>query len=142
MPYYNVVNLVTVTKTNMTDETPCGYGTLRTTAVRIRHQVSRRTAQRSQLLLKSPADLHMLGRDLAQWLVWRSGAVSPRWPKAAGMWPVACFPHGPPPALMPRSRGSPGIDARHQSPDVILGFAKYALSFPIYIRLSFSLFAL
>jgi len=29
MPYYEVANLVTVTKTNMTDEMPCAYGTLR-----------------------------------------------------------------------------------------------------------------
>jgi len=42
MPYYDVANLVTVTKTNMIDEMPCDYGTLRTTGVRIRHQVSRR----------------------------------------------------------------------------------------------------
>jgi hypothetical protein len=34
----------------MIDEMPYGYGTLRTTGVRIRHQVSRRTAQRSQQL--------------------------------------------------------------------------------------------
>jgi len=46
------------------------------------------------------------------------------------------------PAPMLKSRASPGSDARHWSPDVILGFAEYALSFPIYIRLSFSLFAL
>jgi hypothetical protein len=45
MPYYDVANLVTATKTNMIDEMPCGYGTLRTTGVRIRHQVSRRPAQ-------------------------------------------------------------------------------------------------
>jgi len=50
MPYYEVANLVTVTKTNMIDEMPCAYGTLRTTPLRIRHQVSRRAAQRSQLL--------------------------------------------------------------------------------------------
>jgi hypothetical protein len=31
MPYYDVANLVTVAKTNMIDEMPCGYGTLRTT---------------------------------------------------------------------------------------------------------------
>jgi len=43
---------------------------------------------------------------------------------------------------MLRSRASPGSGARHWSPDVILGFAEYALSFPIYIRLSFSLVAL
>jgi len=50
MPYYEIANIVTVTKTNMIDEMPCAYGTLRTTALRIRHQVSRRAAQRSQLL--------------------------------------------------------------------------------------------
>ena len=64
MPYYDVANLVTITKTNMIDEMPCGYGTLRTTGVGIRHQVSRRAcaevsaalevssrpAQRSQLI--------------------------------------------------------------------------------------------
>jgi len=48
MPYYDVANLVTVTKTNMIDEMPCGYGTLTTTSVRIRHQVSHGPAQRSQ----------------------------------------------------------------------------------------------
>jgi len=50
MPYYEVVNLGTVTKTNMIDEMPCAYGTLRTTSLRIWHQVLRRAAQRSQLL--------------------------------------------------------------------------------------------
>jgi hypothetical protein len=50
MPYYEVANLATVTKTNVIDQMPCAYGTLRTTALRIRHQVSRRAAQRSQLL--------------------------------------------------------------------------------------------
>jgi len=72
MPYYDVANLVTVAKTNMTDEMPCGCGTPRTTGVRIWHQVSRRACAEvsaalevscrpvlwSQLLLKSPADLH------------------------------------------------------------------------------------
>jgi len=29
MPYYEVANLFTVTKTNMIDEMPCAYGTLR-----------------------------------------------------------------------------------------------------------------
>jgi len=57
MPYYDVANLVTVTKTNMIDEMPCGYGTPGTAAVRIRHRVSRRAAQWSHLLSKSPADL-------------------------------------------------------------------------------------
>jgi len=63
----------------------------------------------------------------------RRVAYGPHWPRL------------PPPAslaLMLRSRASPGSDARHWSPDVILGFAEYALSFPIYICLSFSLFAL
>ena len=69
MPYYDVANLVTVTQTNMIDEMPCG--TLRTTGVRIWHQVSRRACAevsaapevscgpvlKSQLLSKSPADL-------------------------------------------------------------------------------------
>jgi hypothetical protein len=41
MPYYDIVNLVTVTKTNMIDEMPCGYGTLRAAGVRLRHQDSR-----------------------------------------------------------------------------------------------------
>jgi len=50
MPYYEVANLVTVTKMNMIDEMPCAYGTLRTTALRIWHKVSSRAAQRSQLL--------------------------------------------------------------------------------------------
>jgi len=50
MPYYDVANLVTVTNTNMIDEMPCGYGTLRTTGVGIRNQVSRRPAQRSPQL--------------------------------------------------------------------------------------------
>jgi len=35
---------------NMIDEMPCEYGTWRTTAVRVQHLVSRRAAQRSQLL--------------------------------------------------------------------------------------------
>jgi hypothetical protein len=52
MPYYDEAHLVTVTKTNMIDEIPCGYGTLRSTTVRIRHQVSRRPAQRSPLVQK------------------------------------------------------------------------------------------
>jgi hypothetical protein len=79
----------------------------------------------------------LLARDLARWLVWRSGAYSPRRPKAAGMRPVTCGPHGPPPGPMPRSKASPGSDARHRSPDVILGFA---LFFPIiFACLSLSL---
>ena len=50
MPYYEVTNLATLTKTNTIDQMACGYGTIRTTAVRIRHQVSRRAAQRSHLV--------------------------------------------------------------------------------------------
>jgi len=34
----------------MIDEMPCAYGTRRTTALRIRHQVSRRAAQLTKLL--------------------------------------------------------------------------------------------
>ena len=34
MAYYDVANRVTQTKTNLIHEMPCGYGTLRTTAVR------------------------------------------------------------------------------------------------------------
>jgi len=34
----------------MIDEMACGYRTIRTTAVRIRHQLSRRAAQRSHLV--------------------------------------------------------------------------------------------
>jgi hypothetical protein len=40
MPYYDVVNLVTVTKTEMIYEMPYSYGTIRSAGVRIRHQVS------------------------------------------------------------------------------------------------------
>jgi len=57
MPYYDVVNLVTVIKMNIMDEMPCGYGLLRTMAVRIWYQVFCKAAQQSQLLLKSPMDL-------------------------------------------------------------------------------------
>jgi len=84
----------------------------------------------------------VLARDLARWLLWRMGAYSPRRPKAAGMRPVACGPHVPPPTPMLRSRASPGSDARHWSPDVILGFAEYALSFPIYLPVFLSLCSL
>jgi len=58
MPYYEVANFVTVTKMNMIDDILCAYGTLRTTTVRIWHQVSDRAAQRSQQLTKSPTDRH------------------------------------------------------------------------------------
>jgi len=67
----------------------------------------------------------------------------PHRPKAAGMRPGACGPQGPPPAPVPRRRSSPGSDARHRSPDLIHGFAEYALSFPyIFACLSLSLCSL
>jgi hypothetical protein len=50
MPYFDVVNLVTVK-----EEMPCSY--VRPTAVRIRHQVSRRAVQWSRLLVKYPTEL-------------------------------------------------------------------------------------
>jgi len=40
MPYYDVANLVTVTKTNMINEIPCGCRTLRTGAVKIWREVA------------------------------------------------------------------------------------------------------
>jgi len=73
MPYHDVVNLVTITKTNMIDEMPCGYITLRTTGVRIWHQVCRRPAQwslqiqnltvlivKSHSILNAPPSLQVL----------------------------------------------------------------------------------
>jgi len=42
MPYYDVTNLMTITKTNMIDDMPCGYATLGTTNERIQHHVFRR----------------------------------------------------------------------------------------------------
>jgi hypothetical protein len=50
MPYCGVAKFVTIRKKNMIDDMPCGYGTLRITAVRSKHQVSSRPAQRSQML--------------------------------------------------------------------------------------------
>jgi hypothetical protein len=76
------------------------------------------------------------------WICWHGiwpGGFCSDWPKAAGMRPVSCGLRGPSPAPMPRSRASPGRDAWDRSPDVILGFAEYALCFPVYICLSFSL---
>jgi len=70
--------------------------------------------------------------------IWPGGLCG-FWSNAAGIRLVACGPHGPPPAPIPRSRASPGSDARHRSPNVILGFAEYSLFFPIYICLFFSL---
>jgi hypothetical protein len=75
MPYHHVAILVTVTKTNMIDEIPSGYGTLRTTGVTMRNQVSCRPAQRSPQLqnltiisvksrsiLNAPSSLEVLSR--------------------------------------------------------------------------------
>jgi hypothetical protein len=42
MPYYDIANLVTVTKTNMINEMHCGYGMLATTGVGIQHPGSHR----------------------------------------------------------------------------------------------------
>jgi hypothetical protein len=72
MQCYDVANLVTITKTNLIDEMPCGCGTLITTGVRIWHQISPRACAeistalevfyrpvlRSQLHSMSPADLY------------------------------------------------------------------------------------
>ena len=71
MPYHEEAKLGTVTKTNMMNEMPGGCRTLRTTTVRIWHEVShracaavsaalvvsRRPALRAQLLSNSPPDL-------------------------------------------------------------------------------------
>ena len=58
------------------------------------------------------------------------------------MRPVACCPHGPPPAPMLKSQSSPGSDARNWSPDVILGEAEYALLSHIYLSVFLSLYSL
>jgi len=55
MPYYNVISLA---KENGIDKMPCGDEVLRTTAVRIWHQVSHGAAQICQLLSKCPSDAH------------------------------------------------------------------------------------
>jgi hypothetical protein len=52
MPYYDVANLVTVTRTNLMYEMPCSYGSLRLTAVRIWLYVSRTAAHKSQAALE------------------------------------------------------------------------------------------
>ena len=74
--------------------------------------------------------MELLARDLARWLAAPIRLACPHQPR---------LPPPASPAPMLRSRASPGSDARHWSPDVILGFTEYALSFAIYIRLSFSL---
>ena len=70
--------------------------------------------------------------------IWPDGLCGFR-PKAVGMRPVACGPHGQLPAPMPRSRASHGSDAQDRSAVVILGFTEYALFFPIYILACLSL---
>jgi len=78
MPYYDVANHhIIVTKTDMIDKLTCGFGTLRTTAVRIQHQVSCRDAQRyHQLFSKSPADL-CSGLSCSKiWLSYKSSFVA------------------------------------------------------------------
>jgi len=52
MPDYDIANLVTVTKTNMINKMLCGCGNLRTTAVRIWHQVSHRACAEVSAALK------------------------------------------------------------------------------------------
>jgi len=54
MPYYDEGNPMTVTKTNMINEMTCGSGAIRTSAVRIRHQVSHRLAQSCADVLAAP----------------------------------------------------------------------------------------
>jgi len=39
MPYYEVANIVTVTKTNMIDEMPCAYGTLHVASRQIQNNI-------------------------------------------------------------------------------------------------------
>ena len=76
MSYYDVANLVTVTKIDMIDEIPSSYGTLRITDVRIQHQVSRRAVQRSQLLSKPPSNLRR-GRSYSRSLLLTCTEVIP-----------------------------------------------------------------
>jgi len=58
MPYFDVLNFGTITMMNIIDEIPWSYETLRTTPATMWHQVSCSAAQRLELLLKSPTDLH------------------------------------------------------------------------------------
>jgi hypothetical protein len=76
MLHYDILNLATVTKTNVIYHFPFGYSTLRTTAVGIQHLVSSRTAQRSQLLSKFPANLHWYLRYPIIWLCSQSNLGS------------------------------------------------------------------
>jgi len=60
MPYYDVANLGTLTKTNMINEMPCGYRTLRTAGVTIWHQ------DFCRVCAEVPADSEVSHRP-AQW---------------------------------------------------------------------------
>ena len=62
MPYYDVANLVTVTKTNLIHEMPCSYGTLRSTPVKYGN--------------KSPADLRWGLSCSKIWLSYKSNLVA------------------------------------------------------------------
>jgi hypothetical protein len=87
---------------------------------------------------------HLAARCVC-WLCWHGispGGLYGVWPKAAGMRRVACGAHEPPPAPIQRSRATQGSDTQHRSPDEILGSAEFALSFPIYMPVFLSLFAL
>jgi len=83
--------------------------------------------------------LRPVGMGFGQVASGRLGAYSPHRPKAPGMRPVACGLHELQPAPMPRMRSSAGSDARHRVPVMILGFAEYGLSFPIYMPIFLSL---
>jgi len=72
MPCCEVANLVTVTKMNRIYKMPCSYGTTRTTAVRLWHQVSSSAAQQSQPLSMSPADLPRGFSSFKMWLSYMS----------------------------------------------------------------------
>jgi len=76
MPYYDVANLLTVTLMKMIVGMPCAYGTLRTIAVRLQHQVSNRAAQWSQLLSKFHTDLHSGFSCSRIWLCYKSNLVA------------------------------------------------------------------
>jgi len=60
MPYYEEANRVTLTKTNLIHQMRSGHGTIKTSAIRIWHKVSRRAAQKSQAALEVSADLEVL----------------------------------------------------------------------------------
>jgi hypothetical protein len=57
MPYINVGNLVTVTKRTTIDKLPGSYAALKTTAVRMQHQVFHKAVHRSHPFMKTLVDL-------------------------------------------------------------------------------------